>query len=494
MKILLASPEAQPYVKTGGLADVAGALMKEYLKMGEEVHTILPLYRKVREGQHVLKDTGITIEVPVGSTLKEGRIFTDRFSTFFIACDEFYDRPELYGTPDGDYQDNASRFIFFSRGILEACKPLKFKPDIIHCHDWQTGLVPLYLKTLYKTDRFFKNTAALFTIHNLGYQGIFPSSQMPLTGLSWNLFTPGGIEFYGQVNFLKAGILSADILNTVSHAYAKEILSEEYGFGLDGVLRQRVRDLYSVLNGIDLETWDPSSDKAIHSRYSSYDLSGKAACKRELMNLLFGRADGDKQDTPLIGMVGRLSAQKGLDLVSQSIGELVSFGIKLAFLGKGEEIYHKTLVKMARKYKGKVSVTIGFEESRAHKIYAGSDFFLMPSRYEPCGLGQLIAMRYGSIPIARKTGGLSDTIHDYEPLTSRGTGFLFSDYTPTAMQDAVKRALCVYTDSDKMKAMVTNCMKMDFSWVNSAKKYIALYKVAAKRKSLRKGIQHGSVG
>ena len=493
MKILLASPEAQPYVKTGGLADVAGALMKEYLKMDEAVFSILPLYRRVREGKFVLKDTGITIEVPVGGVKREGRIFSGQSSTYFIACDEFYDRPELYGTPDGDYEDNASRFVFFSRGILEACKALKFKPDIIHCHDWQTGLVPLYLKTLYSTDSFFKKTATLFTIHNLGYQGLFPPSQMPVTGLSWKLFTPSGIEFYGQVNFLKAGIISADILNTVSQTYAKEILTQESGFGLDGVLRERVRDLHSVLNGIDMEAWDPSRDAAIHSNYSPYDLSGKVACKRELMDSLFGRGDGGKQDAPLIGMVGRLSAQKGLNLVSQSINELVSSGVKLAILGKGEDIYHKTLAHMARKNKGKVSVTIGFEESRAHKIYAGSDFFLMPSRYEPCGLGQLIAMRYGSIPIARRTGGLSDTIHDYEPLTSRGTGFLFSDYTPSAMQDAVKRALCVYADSDKMRAMVTNCMTMDFSWMNSAKRYIALYRVAAKRKRLLKRIPHGSI-
>ena len=258
-------------------------------------------------------------------------------------------------------------------------------------------------------------------------------------------------------------------------------------------MRERVRDLYSVLNGIDHDVWNPSKDEAIHSDYSTKNLSGKAACKKELLGLLFGRGAGNKKDAPLIGIVGRLSAQKGLDLVSQSIGELVSFGIKLAILGKGEDIYQKTLVNMARKYKGKVSVTLGFEESQAHKIYAGSDFFLMPSHYEPCGLGQLIAMRYGSIPIARKTGGLSDTIHDYEPLASRGTGFLFSDYTPSAMQDAVKRALCVYTDPDKMKAMVTHCMKMDFSWRNSAKKYISLYKIAAKRKRLRKGVLHGSL-
>lgn len=487
MNILLASSEAEPYVKTGGLADVVGALMKEYMRDHRTVCCILPLYRKIREGKTILRDTGITIEVPLGSGRIEGRIFDDGNATYFIACDAFYDRPELYGTPDGDYPDNASRFIFFSRGILEACKALKFKPDIIHCNDWQTGLVPLYLKTLYGTDTFFKKTATLLTIHNLGYQGLFPSSQMPLTGLSRELFTPRGVEFYGQVNCLKAGIISADIINTVSHTYAKEILTLEFGFGLDGVLRERVRDLYSVLNGIDPETWDPSKDTLIPAHYSSDDLSGKVSCKNELMNSLFGHVRAESKRAPLIGMVGRLSTQKGLSLVLQSIGDLVSSGVALAILGKGEDMYHKTLLRMARKYKGTVSVTIDFKEARAHQIYAGSDFFLMPSRYEPCGLGQLIAMRYGCVPIARKTGGLSDTIHDYEPLTSRGTGFLFSDYTPSTMHDAVKRALCVYTDSKKMHTMIKNCMTADFTWMNSAKKYIELYKVAAKRKQLQKG-------
>jgi len=493
MKILLASSEAAPFVKTGGLADVVGALLKEYLNMEEAVYSILPLYRTIKERQSELKDTGITIEVPVGSKHIQGRIFAGESSTYFIACDEFFNRTELYGTPDGDYLDNASRFIFFSRGILEACKALKFKPDIIHCNDWQTGLVPLYLKTVYSTDTFFKNTATVFTIHNLGYQGLFPSSEMPLTGLGWEFFKPNRLEFYGQVNFLKAGIISADILNTVSHTYAKEMLNQEYGFGLDGVLRERVRDLYSVLNGIDPEVWGPSKDAFIPHHYSSDDLSGKVVCKSKLMSSLFGHAYNESENVPLVGMVGRLSAQKGLNLVIQSVSELVSFGVKLAILGKGENIFHRTLTKMARKYKGAVSVTIGFEEARARQIYAGSDFFLMPSRYEPCGLGQLIAMRYGCVPIARKTGGLSDTIFDYEPLASRGTGFLFSDYTPPAMQDAVKRALCVYTDSEKMNRMMRNCMMMDFTWTNSARKYIELYKVAAKRKKLRKGVAYESV-
>jgi starch synthase len=496
MRILIATPEAVPYVKTGGLADVAGSLCKEYRRMKKEAYVILPLYKKIKNGPSPPEDTGVKINVPVGDTVIEGKIFSnqslraepqDEAPTYFIGCDKFFDRQELYGTPAGDYSDNASRFVFFSRGILAACKALNFTPDVIHCNDWQTGLVPLYLKTIYRDDKFFKNTATILTIHNLGYQGLFPPSDMPLTNLGWELFNPEGIEFYGKVNFLKAGIISADILNTVSNTYAKEILNKEFGGGLDGVLRMRGSGLYGVINGIDYEEWDPSRDKFIPANYSLNDISGKASCKKELMRLLFGPLDIlDAERIPLIGIVGRLSAQKGLDLVLQSIAELLSFGVKLVILGKGDEVYHSSFSEVAKKYKGAVSVTIGFEEPLAHKIYAGSDFFLMPSRYEPCGLGQLIALRYGCIPIARRTGGPSDTIQDYDHLNSRGTGFLFSDYTPFAMQDAVKRALCVYTDKDKKYKMITDGMKTDFSWKKSAERYIDLYGIAIGK---RKGMQ-----
>jgi len=483
MKILIATPEAVPYVKTGGLADVAGTLWKEYKDIKEEAYIILPLYKKIKEGQSPPGDTGVKIRVPVGDRVIEGRIFSNQSSSYFIGCDEFFDRQELYGTPEGDYIDNASRFIFFSRGILETCKALNLKPDVIHCNDWQTGLVPLYLKTIYSADKFFKNIATLFTIHNLGYQGLFPSSEMPLTNLGWKLFNPEGMEFYGKINFLKAGIISADILNTVSNTYAKEILNKEFGFGLDGVLRVRETDLYGVINGIDYKEWDPSRDEFIPANYSHDDISGKVSCKKELMKFLFGPSDIlNIGRIPLIGMVGRLSAQKGLDLVLNSIDELLSFGVRLVILGKGDELFQRSFSEIAKKYKGMVSVTIGFEETLAHRIYAGSDFFLMPSRYEPCGLGQLIALRYGCIPIARRTGGPVDTIQDYEPMTSKGTGFLFSDYTPSAMQDAVKRALCVYTDRDKRHKMIIDGMKMDFSWKKSAERYIELYRSAIKKR------------
>ncbi len=478
MKILIATPEAAPYVKTGGLADVMGALLNEYIKMNEEAYTILPLYRKIKKSHTSLRNTGVKIKVPVGNKIIEGKIFSDQSSAYFIECDEFFEREELYDTLRGDYIDNASRFIFFSRAVLEACRVLNFKPDIIHCNDWQTGLVPLYLKTIYRADEFFKNTASVLTIHNLGYQGLFQASELPLTGLGWEFFNPEGIEFYGKINFLKAGLISADILTTVSNTYAKEILERECGCGLEGLLQKREKDLYGVINGIDYEEWDPLKDEFIPDNFSIKDLRGRAECKRKLVKELSLEASR----RPLIGIIGRLAAQKGLDLVSQSVNELLSLGINLVILGKGDETFHISLSRSAKKHKGRVSVTIGFEEPLAHKIYAGSDFFLMPSRYEPCGLGQLIAMRYGCIPIGRKVGGLADTIQDYDPLTSEGTGLLFSDYTPSAIQGAIKRALSVYTDKNRMKKMIMDAMKMDFSWRSSAEKYVELYRIAFKKK------------
>jgi starch synthase len=483
MKILIASPEAVPYIKTGGLADVAGALCREFRKMDHEARIVLPLYKKIKEGGTPLLDTNIVINVPVGDRIVGGSIFSDTASNIFIECDEFFSRPELYGTPEGDYVDNASRFVFFSRGILDACKALGFDPDIVHCNDWQTGLVPLYLKTIYAADQFFRNTATLLTIHNLGYQGLFPASDMPVTNISRELFTPEGIEFYGKINFLKAGLLSADILSTVSVTYAREILEEEQGFGLDGLLRKRADSLFGVINGIDYDEWDPAADRFIPVNYSRSDTSGKAVCKSELLKSQFKTSkDLASRDMPLVGMVTRLSDQKGLDLVIDSMPRLLSGGVRLVVLGKGDKRYHKSLAEISARYRGKLSVTIGFDEKVAHRVYAGSDFFLMPSKYEPCGLGQLISERYGSIPVARRTGGLADTIQDFEPLTSSGTGFLFSDYTSYALQDALKRAFCVYTDDGKKKKMMQEAMKKDFSWRKSALRYIELYRAALRKK------------
>jgi starch synthase len=482
MRILIATPEAVPYIKTGGLADVAGALLKEFRKMKQDAIVVLPLYSAIREAQIQLADTRISMNIPVGDRVVKGRIFKDKQAAYFIECDEFFARPELYGTAGGDYSDNASRFSFFSKGVLELCRRLNYKPDIIHCNDWQTGLIPLYLKTLYRDDAFFRKTRTLLTIHNLGYQGLFPASRMPMTNLGWDMFTPEGVEFYGKVNFLKAGLIAADVLSTVSETYSREILLPSDGFGLDGVLKKREQNLYGIVNGIDYGEWDPAQDKLLPFNYHQKDLSGKSRCKRELLKMVFQAGHKNREDQiPLLGMVTRLSEQKGLDLVLQAIPEILSFGVRLVILGKGDERFQKSFREVAAKYRDNISVTVGFDDVLAHRIYAGSDYFLMPSHYEPCGLGQLIALRYGTIPIVRRTGGLADTVQDFEPLTRKGTGFLFSDFTVSAMLDALKRAFCVYTDTEKMQLMIRNGMQADFSWKKSAQRYIEIYKTTLQK-------------
>lgn len=482
MRIIIASPEAVPYVKTGGLADVAGALCKQYRGYKEEAYVILPLYKSIKNTVRDIEDTGFKIDVRVGDSVIEGKIYKNKEgSYFFIDCPMFFDRDELYGTPEGDYADNCSRFVFFSRGIIESCKMLGIKPDIIHCNDWQTSLVPLYLKTIYELDEFFKETATILTIHNLGYQGLFPPEELYITNLGWEQFTPEGIEFYGKINLLKAGLISADILTTVSPTYSKEILTAEYGFGLDGVLRTRINDIYGIINGIDYDEWNPAKDSYLPVNYDYNKLEGRQRCRKKLFVDLFGNSR--KMDKiPVIGLVGRLSEQKGLDILVEAIPEILLYDTKMVILGKGDERYHNKLKELSDKYKGKLFVKIGFDEQLAHNIYAGSDFFLMPSKYEPCGLGQLIALRYGSIPIVRKTGGLADTIDDIDPLKLNGTGFAFKDYKADSLLDALKRAFCLFTDKDSMLKVIKNCMKKDFSWKMSAKRYLELYKKALEKK------------
>ncbi len=482
MKILIASSEAVPYIKTGGLADVAGALLKELRKKNETAFLVLPLYAVIKS-KHKLHDTGKSILVRMGKRAYKGMIFAsskdENPEAYFIECDELYDRPELYGTSEGDYADNAIRFIFFSKAVLEVCLAMRVKPDVIHCNDWQTALVPLYLKTLYKSSGYFAKTVSLFTVHNLGYQGVFDAPTLSYTGLGREYFVPERLEFYGKLNLMKAGLLYADIINTVSNTYAREIQQAEYGFGLDGVIRKRASELYGIINGIDYEEFDPARDTFLPCKYGDDDPKGKARCRKAL----FQEAAFDRETLPIAAIVSRLSSQKGIDLVLDSLEALIAMGLNLIVLGKGEDGYERLLKKASEALKGRIYVRIGFEESLARRIYAGSDFFLMPSQYEPCGLGQLIAMKYGTVPIARKTGGLADTIQDYDHITHTGTGFLFHDFTPYALQDAVKRAICVFTDKANMKKMACKVMKNNFSWSRSTDKYVELYMLARKRVS-----------
>lgn len=476
MKALIASSEVVPFAKTGGLADVAGTLVNELKKAGVDADIILPLYRRIKQSAKdwEIKPLNKEISVPLGNEIEKGMLWKGSTSegadAYFIENDKFYDRDGLYGTPEGDYPDNASRFIFYSRGVIESVKALGLNIDIIHCNDWQTGLIPVYLKTIYRDE--FPETSTIMTVHNLGYQGIFPKGDMPLTGLGWDMFHMEALEFYGKLTLLKGGLLFADVITTVSKTYAKEIQTPEYGFGLENVLSKRSGELYGIVNGIDYSEWQPWKDKLIPARYNKKNLSGKTECKKRLQ-IECGLPD---DDSPLIGMVTRLSSQKGLDLVAEALEGIVESGAQIIILGIGDEHFHKVLSDLQTKYSRSISVTIGFDNILAHKIYAGSDIFLMPSLYEPCGLGQLIALRYGTIPVARRTGGLADTIAEYNPSTEAGTGFLFDMYSPEQMLGAVKQAVETFKDKKAWEQIQKNAMSQDFSWHKSAKEYHALYK------------------
>ncbi|MDI6728920.1 MAG: glycogen/starch synthase [Thermodesulfovibrionales bacterium] len=491
MKVAIVTSEAVPFSKTGGLADVTGTLFKEYLHMGIEAFLFMPLYKRTAEqfGEEI-QDTGIAIDIPIGKASRQCKVFTlksqgkGRQNTdkknlasdfwlltservFFIGNEEYFGRDELYGTPRGDYPDNDQRFAFFCKSVLELCKKLKIDMDVIHCNDWQTGLIPIYLKTLYSSADVFRKTISVITIHNLGYQGIFPPQTMEITGLGWEFFQMEGVEFYGNVNFLKAGIVGADIITTVSRTYAKEILTPESGFGLDGILRKRADRIYGILNGIDYNEWNPSADKFLPYSYNRSRLSGKTKCKAELMKLC--SLEGDT-DAPLMSFVGRLSSQKGIDIFADAIPEIITKGANIVILGKGEEYYHTLLNSVRERFYRRLFFYSGFDEAIAHLTYAGSDIFLMPSRYEPCGLGQMIAMRYGTIPIGRNTGGLADTIEDGE------TGFLFNDYSSRGLMSGIGRALACYADRELWQRMTKSAMGKDFSWERSARLYLELYR------------------
>ena len=488
MKIVFASPEAVPFAKTGGLADVAGALPKTFARMGHEVTLILPKYRVMDEKRFQLNPTGITLHVPISQRMESAGVYSaDRapnFKVLLIRKDDYYDREQLYGTPSGDFEDNAERFTFFSRSILEAALAFHLQPDIIHCNDWQTGLTPVYLKTLYRSSSLAE-AASLFTIHNIGYQGLFWHYDMPMTHLGWELFTPQALEFYGKLNFLKGGIVFADAVNTVSRKYMEEIQTPEMGFGLDGVLRDRHEDLYGILNGVDYGEWSPESDPFIRKKYSPSDLSGKRECKSDLQRI-FDLTIRD--DIPLIGVISRLVEHKGFDLIAATIKDMMDLGLQFILLGTGEVGYHLLLENFRQKYPKQIGMKFAFDNALAHKIEAGSDIFLMPSRYEPCGLNQIYSLRYGTVPVVRATGGLDDTIEDFDPFSQKGNGFKFKDYSASCLLETIKRCLQVYPNRSLWEKLMIQGMAADFSWVQSAKTYLKVYRdtLAKKKQTLAK--------
>lgn len=482
MKILIASSETVPFVKTGGLGDVTGALADEYVQAGVDSSVILPFYRCVKGVASSLKLTplGREITCSVGNFVERGVLWKGKTSgganAYFIENDSYYDRDELYGTSDGDYPDNAARFMFFCHAVPETIKTLGLETDIIHCNDWQTALIPLFLATHYKDS--LPHTATLLSIHNMGYQGVFDTLSPGIPDLAGTLPDAGVLEHNGYINFLKTGIVSANVITTVSPRYAREILKPEFGFGLEEFLKHRADELYGIINGIDYTEWNPELDSRIESRYGTENMEGKYACKRSLQETMGLQVS----ESPLIGMVTRLAYQKGLDITVKAVEDIIRSGAQLIVLGKGDPLLEKEFLQLQEKHRGRLSVTIGFNNDLAHRIYAGTDMFLMPSRYEPCGLGQLIALRYGSVPVVRKTGGLSDTIEEFHPGAGTGTGFLFEQYSAPALRTAVNKAVSLYDNKEGWDTIRRNAMTRDFSWKRSARDYLSLYKRVLNRK------------
>ena len=456
MRVLFCSSEVVPFAKTGGLADVSGALPVALEKQGCQIKVALPKYRSVKNQGKIAK-MGEAIDV------------------YLVENDKYFDREGLYGTSEGDYSDNLERFAFFCKQILLLLKETNFCPEIIHCNDWQTALIPVYLKTIFKDDSFFSQVKTIFTIHNLAYQGAFSKDKFVQTGLDWQLFNIHGLEFYGKVNLLKGGLLFSRFITSVSPTYAQEIQSREFGCGLDGVLRERKRDLLGIINGLDYRIWNPVSDDQIFQRYGAKNLDGKYINKVELQQELDLPVD---RNIPVLGIVSRLSEQKGIELIISALDEMAKLDLQFILLGTGEAEYHHLLKKTKQRGYKNISISLRFDPVLAHKIYAGSDMFLMPSYYEPCGLGQMISLKFGTIPIVRKTGGLADTIADYNPRRQTGNGFVFEKYRSDQMLKAIKRAIALFKNREEWYKLMLRAMDYDFSWDTSAKKYIELYKRA----------------
>jgi starch synthase len=483
MKVLVASSEIVPFAKTGGLADVCGALPKALRRIGVEADCVLPLYRCVDRTRFPFSGQGEAVLVPLGNREEQGSVEeTDAgggVRAFLVRNDRYFDREFLYGTRDGDYVDNSERFTFFCRAVMEWIALSGQRYDIIHCNDWQTALLPVYVRTLYADREPFPRTGTVFTVHNLGYQGLFWNHDLPMMGLGWELFTPRGLEFYGKINLMKGGLLYADILSTVSDTYSREIQTPEYGYGLEGVLYDRREDLYGIVNGIDDEEWHPAADRWIAANYSANDLSGKAVCRRDLISV-FGLPMGNE---PVLGLIGRLTGQKGFDLV-EKIGEwLAEQPLRVVILGSGERKHEEAMEKLGRKYPDRIAIRVAYDNALAHKIEAGSDMYLMPSRYEPCGLNQIYSLKYGTVPIVRETGGLADTVVDADENPAEGTGFTFRRFEAEELKGAVARALAAYADRSRWDAIVRRGMAMDFSWEASARAYVDLYGKALRKRA-----------
>jgi starch synthase len=479
MKVAFLASEVIPYAKTGGLADVAGALPKFLAGLGAEVRVYMPFYRDVAKKGLPLETVLAGASLDLDGDRLAYRVLAHRAGSVtvcFIDRPEYFDRDQLYGTPAGDYPDNGERFAFFARAALETMKATGFAPDIVHGHDWQAALAFAYLRHVYAGDAFFGRTRSLFTIHNLAYQGLFDKDVLGRVGLPASLFNMNDLEFYGRVNALKAGILYASAVTTVSPRYSREIQTPEFGCGLDGLLRARAGALYGILNGVDYKDWDPATDRLIPRAFTLADRTGKKAC-RDALAREFGLPA--PAGLPVVGMVTRLAGQKGLDIVCDALDGLLGLGLTFVILGTGDQKIQDFLLAAQKQNPERIGLKIAFDERIAHTIYAGSDIFLIPSRYEPCGLTQMYAMKYGTVPVVRATGGLDDSIQEFDPGTGIGNGFKFVAPEPGPLLEAAGHAVAVFKRPDEWRALVGNAMAADFSWERSAADYLALYRKLA---------------
>ena len=488
LKICMVASEVVPLAKTGGLADVVGALALEFAKLGHDVCVILPAYRQVDALGYRMTEVA-RLSVPAWQGVIDARVQEilapplqvkgpGRLRVLAIRHDPFFARPGLYQEAGRDYTDNLDRFAFFCRAVMELLvyfgEHEGWRPDLLHVHDWQAALCAVYLRTLYHAQPSLSRTRSVLTIHNLGYQGLFPPEQFSVTGLPLHLFTPAALEFYGRINLLKGGLVFADLLTTVSPTYSQEIQTPEYGCGLEGVISERKHVLHGIVNGIDAELWNPATDQYLTAQYSPSDMSGKARCKKALQRELGLRS----VKGPLLGVIARFTSQKGIDLVIEILPDLMELDAQVAILGTGDPLYEQQMRELAERYPGKIAVRNAFDEGLAHRIEAGADMFIMPSRYEPCGLTQLYSLRYGTVPIVRKTGGLADTVVGYTPRAlneTRATGFSFMDASSASLLTCLLLALSVYRKKSDWQRLVKTGMTQDLSWARSAAIYLQLF-------------------
>ncbi|HMP76371.1 MAG TPA: glycogen/starch synthase [Kiritimatiellia bacterium] len=480
MKFAYIASEITPYASTGGLAEVAGALPEVIARAGHQVIRIMPCYRMVLEGPRTLSPTDIRISVPVGLRhytadilfIEEGGV-----TTYFVRRDEFFDRAQLYNLPDRDYEDNFERFVFFQKVVVALLDRLAFQADIVHCNDWQTGLVPYFLEYGVQARRRGRREKVVYTLHNVAYQGIYPDSEFALTNLPFSAYSVDTFEYYGKISCLKAGITGADLVTTVSPGYAREILTPDGGFGLDGLLRSVQDHLVGLLNGIDTDIWDPARDPHLPANYDARNMGGKNLCRTHIagrMNVKIGK------DTLILAMVSRLVDMKGFDILAEAMDRIMEEDVVFVLLGSGQKTYEQMARDWATKWPGRVGVRIGYNAALAHEIQAGSDIMFLPSKSEPCGLTQFCSQRYGTLPVVHAVGGLADSVAD----PSEGgpaSGIKFDDYSGDALFEATQRALALLRNPVRKQAVLRHMMNLDVSWGQAAKRYLALYEKLVNR-------------